>query len=404
MPVFGWGCYSLEGTGTSCTFDYITRTSENISFVMAMFMFNFILPLCIIVVCYVCIFTFIRRCNTELLSMDILPTDSRIRLLRTEYNVAKIGLTAIVIFCVSWIPYSVVSLVALFGDATLITPLVAGVPVLFAKASAMYNPIIYICSHRGFKREFKSKQCCRFWRGKYYSWFFGNRAGSLDGRSNWSIEIGSSEEQPLSLYRKAALIFRRYSRSRSHSRSDSITSARIFKPDTQQLKFRNHHCLYKTTLRTQRSYDSSNGTAYRFNKAEIPVTDHKTQVCSAVAKQIEKQKIGNHQRTRGDTDISDPPCDNCILEKESTESVDAPVSINKGTPMAVAEIETRSPDTKALCLKNIILANCKEQNLANATLNKLFSSCHIPRQTKCTYMGRTVVITVCDQKRRSNSI
>ncbi|KAK7507135.1 hypothetical protein BaRGS_00001070, partial [Batillaria attramentaria] len=52
-PVLGWGNYILDGIGTTCTFDYLTRTAHNRSFVLSITVGNFVLPLAVIVFCYV---------------------------------------------------------------------------------------------------------------------------------------------------------------------------------------------------------------------------------------------------------------------------------------------------------------------------------------------------------------
>ena len=60
-PVLGWGDYVLDGIGTTCTFDYLTRTWWNRSFVMAMATGNFLLPFSLMVFCYTRIWAAVRE-------------------------------------------------------------------------------------------------------------------------------------------------------------------------------------------------------------------------------------------------------------------------------------------------------------------------------------------------------
>ncbi|RUS76535.1 hypothetical protein EGW08_015707, partial [Elysia chlorotica] len=60
-PIFGWGDYVLDGIGTTCTFDYLTRTWWNRSFVMAMAAGNFLLPFSLMVFCYTRIWAAVRE-------------------------------------------------------------------------------------------------------------------------------------------------------------------------------------------------------------------------------------------------------------------------------------------------------------------------------------------------------
>lgn len=40
-PFFGWGYFTLDGGQVSCCFDYLTRNANNISYIIAMFVFCF---------------------------------------------------------------------------------------------------------------------------------------------------------------------------------------------------------------------------------------------------------------------------------------------------------------------------------------------------------------------------
>ncbi|KAI8797602.1 rhodopsin, GQ-coupled [Biomphalaria glabrata] len=65
-PVLGWGAYVLDGIGTTCTFDYLTRTWENRSFVLGMVAGNFLLPLSVMVFSYARIWMAVREVKSGL--------------------------------------------------------------------------------------------------------------------------------------------------------------------------------------------------------------------------------------------------------------------------------------------------------------------------------------------------
>lgn len=57
-------------------------------------------------------------------------------------------LAMIVAFLVCWLPYTVLSMVVIVDPAVYISPLVATMPMYFAKTSPVYNPIIYFLFNR----------------------------------------------------------------------------------------------------------------------------------------------------------------------------------------------------------------------------------------------------------------
>lgn len=57
-------------------------------------------------------------------------------------------LAMIVAFFVCWLPYTVLSVVVVVNPKLYIPPLVATMPMYFAKTSAVYNPVIYFLSNK----------------------------------------------------------------------------------------------------------------------------------------------------------------------------------------------------------------------------------------------------------------
>ncbi|EHA98920.1 Melanopsin, partial [Heterocephalus glaber] len=152
-PFFGWSAYVPEGLLTSCSWDYMTFTPSVRSYTMLLFCFVFFLPLLIIIYCYVFIFRAIREtgrfhCPRAFESCGESPSRRRQwQRLRSEWKMAKIALLVILLFVLSWAPYSTVALVAFAGHAHILTPSMSSVPAVIAKASAIHNPIIYAIAH-----------------------------------------------------------------------------------------------------------------------------------------------------------------------------------------------------------------------------------------------------------------
>ena len=159
-PALGWNRYILEGFGTTCSFDYITRTPAYRSLVLSMFLGGFLLPLCLIVLCYAYIFVTVHQ-SIKLLSGR--PTSSNLEARtgarqlcrRTELRIARTGLVAVVVVSISWLPYCVLTFIGQFGDMSLITPVSSAIPGIFAKMSTIYNPFIYSYSHPRFREKLR---------------------------------------------------------------------------------------------------------------------------------------------------------------------------------------------------------------------------------------------------------
>ncbi|KAG7333868.1 hypothetical protein KOW79_002275 [Hemibagrus wyckioides] len=149
-PFFGWSAYIPEGLMTSCTWDYVTFIPSVRAYTMMLFIFVFFIPLIVIIYCYVFIFHAIRNSNQDVRKMDrcnTRDTVKRFNKMKKEWKMAKVALIVILLYVISWSPYSVVALTAFAGYADMLTPYMNSVPAVIAKASAIHNPIIYAITH-----------------------------------------------------------------------------------------------------------------------------------------------------------------------------------------------------------------------------------------------------------------
>ena len=104
-----WGRYILEGTGTSCTFDFLTRSTNNMSHVISIFTVHFLIPVTVISVSYYLIFKSVQKQQQEFTRVARIFTEEQIPLqvknqkmgMKQELKTAKVSLIIILVFCIS---------------------------------------------------------------------------------------------------------------------------------------------------------------------------------------------------------------------------------------------------------------------------------------------------------------
>uniref|UniRef100_A0A3B3YLC8 G-protein coupled receptors family 1 profile domain-containing protein n=1 Tax=Poecilia mexicana TaxID=48701 RepID=A0A3B3YLC8_9TELE len=162
-PLVGWSSYIPEGLMTSCTWDYVTYTTANRSYTMMLCCFVFFIPLGIIFFCYLRMFLSIRktgraveRLGTQVRKTTLIQQKS----IRSEWKLAKIAFVVIVVYVLSWSPYACVTLISWAGYANILSPYSKAVPAVIAKASTIYNPIIYAIIHNKYRMTLAEKVPC----------------------------------------------------------------------------------------------------------------------------------------------------------------------------------------------------------------------------------------------------
>ncbi|XP_067996130.1 melanopsin isoform X3 [Melanerpes formicivorus] len=145
------GAYVPEGLLTSCSWDYMTFTPSFRAYTMLLFCFVFFIPLIAIIYSYVFIFEAIKKANRSIQTFGCKhgnkESQKQYQRMKNEWKMAKIALIVILLYVISWSPYSVVALVAFAGYSHILTPFVNSIPAVIAKASVIHNPIIYAIIH-----------------------------------------------------------------------------------------------------------------------------------------------------------------------------------------------------------------------------------------------------------------
>ncbi|KAM6132766.1 melanopsin-like isoform 2-T2 [Pterocles gutturalis] len=163
-PLLGWSSYVPEGLMISCTWDYVTYSPANRSYTMILCCCVFFIPLIIIFHCYLSMFLAIRRTGREVQMLGSCSRKSYLsQSMKNEWKLAKIAFVVIIVFVLSWSPYACVTLIAWAGRGNTLTPYSKSVPAVIAKASAIYNPIIYAIIHPRYRKTIHNAvPCLRF--------------------------------------------------------------------------------------------------------------------------------------------------------------------------------------------------------------------------------------------------
>ncbi|XP_074027145.1 rhodopsin isoform X1 [Leptinotarsa decemlineata] len=160
-PLFGWNRYVPEGNMTACGTDYLTRDALSRSYIVVYGFFVYFLPLLLIIYSY---FFIVQAVAAHEKSMRDQAKKMNVASLRSaeasqtsaECKLAKIALMTITLWFMAWTPYLVTNFTGIFGNSK-ISPLATIWCSLFAKANAVYNPIVYGISHPKYRQALEKK-------------------------------------------------------------------------------------------------------------------------------------------------------------------------------------------------------------------------------------------------------
>lgn len=167
LPLFGWNRYVPEGNMTACGTDYISKGWESRSYILIYGIWVYFFPLLAIIYSYYFILKAVsaheknmreqaRKMNVaSLRSADASNTSA-------ECKLAKVALMTISLWFMAWTPYLIINFAGIF-EWTKLSPLATIWGSLFAKANAIYNPIVYGISHPRYRaallKTFPSLAC-----------------------------------------------------------------------------------------------------------------------------------------------------------------------------------------------------------------------------------------------------
>lgn len=183
-PLFGWNHFTLEGFGTSCTFNYTSRQRYDRYFTLLLVSGGFLLPLTIINVCYGIILKRLYRRARHWTNSSLTDDDNRsvhftpinrpgldetrrpsaviVQTIdehflsqinsQTETRATRNALIVCAIFCLAWAPYASMALATQFGFIRLANVYIVAFLGAFTKLAACVNSMIYAFSSTGFRK------------------------------------------------------------------------------------------------------------------------------------------------------------------------------------------------------------------------------------------------------------
>ncbi|OCT92288.1 hypothetical protein XELAEV_18015344mg [Xenopus laevis] len=151
-PLFGWCSYVPEGLKTSCGPNWYTGGTNNNSYIMALFLTCFIMPLSTIIFSYSNLLMALRAVAAQ--QKDSETTQ------RAEKEVTRMVIAMVLAFLICWLPYATFAVVVAVNKDIVIEPTVASLPSYFSKTATVYNPIIYVFMNKQFRNCLMTLLCC----------------------------------------------------------------------------------------------------------------------------------------------------------------------------------------------------------------------------------------------------
>ncbi|XP_048014214.1 parietopsin isoform X2 [Megalobrama amblycephala] len=146
-PLLGWSSYGPEGVQTSCSLGWEERSWTNYSYLIVYTLLCFIFPTAVIVYCYSKVLMSMRKINNSI------ELQGGKNCLEDNERAVRMVLAMIIAFFICWLPYTAISVVVVVNPEIYIPPLVATMPMYFAKTSPVYNPIIYFLTNKQFRES-----------------------------------------------------------------------------------------------------------------------------------------------------------------------------------------------------------------------------------------------------------
>ncbi|XP_053130474.1 pinopsin-like isoform X2 [Hemicordylus capensis] len=135
-PLWGWSSYVPEGLRTSCGPNWYTGGSLNNSYILALFVTCFAMPLSMILFSYASLLMTLRGVAAQQKQLETTQ--------RAEREVTRMVVTMVLAFLVCWLPYATFALVVATSQDLRIQPSLASLPSYFSKTATVYNPVIYV--------------------------------------------------------------------------------------------------------------------------------------------------------------------------------------------------------------------------------------------------------------------
>ena len=181
---------------------------------------------------------------------------------KVEWQIAKVGIMLTVLFCASWMPYASVAFIGEFIDHTLVTPMVQVIPVVLAKSSACWNPLVYAISHQRFKEALRNR-------------FFNYCCGGMESQRHLSeARSTSSGNRHMTDSRTTCLRSVISEQDTKRERNDTVTSTVTSRPTDIELTSQHQRPLRSSLKggRRQNDNDDNKNTKSEQRRSSLPDT------------------------------------------------------------------------------------------------------------------------------------
>merc|ERR1712228_667636 len=165
LPFFGFCRYVPEGNMTACGTDYLTDDLWYHIYLWCYTIDCYIFPLFLIIYCYAFILKAVAthekqmRDQAKKMGVKSLRNDPEAKKTSNECRLAKVALTTVSLWFIAWTPYFIINIGGI-NYPQIITPLFSIWGSVFAKANAVYNPIVYAISHPKYRAAMEKKLPC----------------------------------------------------------------------------------------------------------------------------------------------------------------------------------------------------------------------------------------------------
>ncbi|XP_074648853.1 visual pigment-like receptor peropsin [Tubulanus polymorphus] len=133
MPLMGWSRYKLEPTKTACTIDWMATDSNHISYVIAVTIFSYLIPIMMIVFFYLLSWMAMEE-------RHVCDKENQV----TEKQLMKVTIMLFLCSMVAWTPYAVTVMWQILTSSTEVSMFVATIAPMTAKTVTTAMPLVFL--------------------------------------------------------------------------------------------------------------------------------------------------------------------------------------------------------------------------------------------------------------------
>merc|ERR550534_2647399 len=121
-PLVGFGGYGLDGILGTCSYDYVTQTFTNQISILLLCIFNYLVPLFIILWAYYGIVQAVFKHEDELrqqakkMNVASLRSNADQQSASAEIRIAKVAIINVTLWTLAWTPFTVICMLGTWGD------------------------------------------------------------------------------------------------------------------------------------------------------------------------------------------------------------------------------------------------------------------------------------------------